>query len=61
MSWFPFQYRDEAGWHADGLPITTTSNESAKLLDAAMTQLIFNENDPGINVKISYVFFAHGN
>jgi|FrelakmetLWP11LW_1041352.scaffolds.fasta_scaffold589626_1 hypothetical protein len=47
MSWFPFNYRDQKGWHADGLPLTTHSDEAAKMLDAAMTELILHENDPG--------------
>ena len=50
MGWFPFQYRDQDGWRADGLPLTAASNESAKTLDAALTQLVLHENDPSKSI-----------
>jgi hypothetical protein len=46
MSWFPFHYRDIKEWHACGLPLTATSDTAAKLLDAALTEVILHDNDP---------------
>ena len=43
--WFPFQYRSSQQWHADGLPISTPSDEAAKFLDAALAQMILMDED----------------
>lgn len=45
-NWFPFNYRDTSAWHGDNLPLTTASNEAAKLLDCLIAQVNFHENDP---------------
>ncbi len=37
--WFPFHYRDAAGWRAEGLPLTCASDKAAKYLDAVVAQL----------------------
>ena len=47
MTWFPFQYRDIQAFHKDNLPLSTSSNEAAKLFDSAITQLAFHDVDPG--------------
>ena len=46
MSWFPFHYRDIKAFSDDNLPLSTTSNEAAKLFDSAITQLALHDNDP---------------
>jgi hypothetical protein len=46
MSWFPFNYRDVKAWNEDGLPLTTASNEAAKLLDSVTAQLVLHNDDP---------------
>ena len=49
MPWFPdFHYRDVAGWRAEGLPLTTTSDEAAKFLDAAVAQMALMDNDDSV-------------
>ena len=44
--WFPFQYHPIEQWHKQGLPISTPSDEAAKYLDAALSQLILLDEDP---------------
>ena len=46
MSWFPFHYRDIKAFSDDNLPLSTASNEAAKLFDSAITQLALHDNDP---------------
>ena len=46
MSWFPFQYRDVQAFAQDNLPLTTASNEAAKLFDSAMAQINLHDSDP---------------
>ena len=46
MSWFPFHYRDVKAFSNDNLPLSTCSNEAAKLFDSAITQLALYDNDP---------------
>ena len=46
MTWFPFQYRDIQAFHEDNLPLSTPSNEAAKLFDSTITQLAFRDVDP---------------
>ena len=46
MSWFPFHYRDIKAFSKDNLPLSTCSNEAAKLFDSAITQLALNDIDP---------------
>ena len=46
MNWFPFQYRDVQAFAKDNLPLSTTSNEAAKLFDSAMTQISLHDFDP---------------
>jgi hypothetical protein len=50
MSWFPFHYRDIKAFSDDNLPLSTTSNEAAKLFDSAITQLALHDNDPGMHI-----------
>ncbi|XP_003745106.1 tetratricopeptide repeat protein 38 [Galendromus occidentalis] len=43
------EFRDVSGWRADGLPVTTFSDEAAKMLDSCITQLTtWKEDDLGI-------------
>ena len=51
MSWFPFNYRDTKAFSDDNLPLSTTSNECAKLFDSAITQLALHDNDPGMYIS----------
>lgn len=46
MSWFPFHYRDVKALAKDGLYLSTTSNEAAKLFDSAVTQVALHDQDP---------------
>lgn len=46
MSFFPFHYRDIKAFHDDNLPLSTSSNEAAKLFDSAITQLALHDSDP---------------
>ena len=46
MTWFPFHYRDIKAFKDDNLPLSSTSNEAAKLFDSAITQLAFHDVDP---------------
>ena len=46
MTWFPFNYRDVKAFQNDNLYLSTTSNETAKLYDSAITQLAMHDNDP---------------
>ena len=50
MSWFPFHYRDIKAFSDDNLPLSTSSNEAAKLFDSAITQLALHDNDPGMHI-----------
>ena len=50
MSWFPFHYRDIKAFSDDNLPLSTASNEAAKLFDSAITQLALHDNDPGMHI-----------
>ena len=46
MSWFPFHYRDVKALAKDGLYLSTSSNEAAKLFDSAVTQVALHDQDP---------------
>ena len=47
MGWFPFNYRPVRAWREDlGVELTTTSDEAAKHLDAAVAQLVLMDADP---------------
>ena len=49
MSWFPsFHYRDVAAWRSDGLPLTSTSDEAARFLDAAVAQMALMDSDESV-------------
>ncbi len=45
-NWFPFHYRGVSGWRAAGLPLTASSGEAARCLDAAVAQLVLMDADP---------------
>ena len=47
MTWFPFEYRDLKTFHQDNLPLSTPSNEAAKLYDSFITQMAMYDQDPG--------------
>lgn len=48
-SWFPFNYRDVAGWKSEcGIDISTTSDEAAKLFDATVAQTVLMDTDKQI-------------
>lgn len=45
-NWFPFHYRDVLAWRAEGLELSTPSDQAAKLLDAVITEACFYDADP---------------
>jgi len=42
---FPANWRDLAGWQADGIKFSTTSNEAVKMYDALLHQAIYHYNE----------------
>ena len=42
---FTFNWRDLAGWQADGIQFSTSSNEAVKMYDALLHQAIYHYND----------------
>ena len=46
-NWFPsFHYNDLSGWKNEGMPLSTPSDEAAKLLDAFIAEVVFHDSDP---------------
>ena len=46
-NWFPsFHYNDLSGWKNEGMVLSTTSDEAAKLLDAFIAEVVFHDSDP---------------
>lgn len=46
MSFAHYHWRDVDAWRKEGLPLSTTSNEAAKMYDATLTQVIAHMDDP---------------
>ena len=58
-SWFPFNYLDLSGWKNQlGLDLSTSSDEAAKFFDAAIAQMVMQDQDPNIGmIKVYNLIF----
>lgn len=48
MSYLHTHWRDVEAWRKEGLPLSTTSNEAAKMFDASLTQVVAHLEDDSV-------------